>query len=71
MLALIIVSIFVNTLILGFNSSSRTYAYSPCNCVIFVMDDIEDYGVNNVQIAVMDYFISKNLPFTASIIVSK
>jgi predicted deacetylase len=35
------------------------------------MDDIADYGVNNVQIAVMNYFISKNLPFTASIIVSR
>jgi peptidoglycan/xylan/chitin deacetylase (PgdA/CDA1 family) len=71
MLALVIATIFVNTLVLGFNSSSPTYAYSPCNCVIFAMDDIADYGVNNVQLATMDYFISKNLPFTASIIVSK
>jgi peptidoglycan/xylan/chitin deacetylase (PgdA/CDA1 family) len=61
---------FANTFILGFNSSS-TYAYSPCNCVIFTMDDMADYGVNNVQLVVMDYFISRNLPFTASIIVSK
>jgi peptidoglycan/xylan/chitin deacetylase (PgdA/CDA1 family) len=70
MLVLVIVSMFANILILGFNSTS-SYAYSPCNCVIFAMDDMEDYGVNNVQIAVMNYFISKNLPFTASIIVSK
>jgi peptidoglycan/xylan/chitin deacetylase (PgdA/CDA1 family) len=48
-----------------------TYAYSPCNCVIFVMDDINDDGVDNVELAVMDYFISHNLPFTSSIIVSK
>jgi peptidoglycan/xylan/chitin deacetylase (PgdA/CDA1 family) len=33
------------------------------------MDDIEDYGFNKVQLSTMDYFISKNLPFTASIIV--
>jgi predicted deacetylase len=33
------------------------------------MDDMQDYGVTNVQLATMDYFISKNLPFTASIIV--
>ena len=50
---------------------SPTYAYSPCTCVIFVMDDLNDDGVNNVELATMDYFISKNLPFTASIIVSK
>ena len=35
------------------------------------MDDLNDRGVNNVDLAVMDYFISNNLPFTASIIVSK
>jgi peptidoglycan/xylan/chitin deacetylase (PgdA/CDA1 family) len=69
-LALIIASMFANTIILGFNST-HSYAYSPCNCVIFAMDDIADYGVNNMQIAVMDYFISRNLSFTASIIVSK
>ena len=40
-------------------------------CVIFAMDDIEDYGFNKVQLATMDYFISKNLPFTASIIASQ
>jgi peptidoglycan/xylan/chitin deacetylase (PgdA/CDA1 family) len=72
LLVLILVSIFANTTILELNNSNfSSYAYSACNCVIFAMDDIEDYGVNNVQIAVMDYFISKNLPFTASIIVSK
>jgi peptidoglycan/xylan/chitin deacetylase (PgdA/CDA1 family) len=70
MLGLIIVSIFANAIILGFNSTS-SYGYSACNCVIFAMDDIADYGVNNVQIAVMDYFISRNLPFTASIIAGK
>jgi peptidoglycan/xylan/chitin deacetylase (PgdA/CDA1 family) len=69
-LALIIVSVFSNTIILGFNST-HSYAYSACNCVIFAMDDIADYGVNNVQIAAMDYFISRNLSFTASIIVSE
>jgi hypothetical protein len=47
-----------------------SHAYSACNCVIFAMDDMQDYGFNNVQLATMDYFISKNLPFTASIVVS-
>jgi hypothetical protein len=35
------------------------------------MDDIADYGSNKVQSATMEYFISKNLPFTSSIIVSQ
>jgi peptidoglycan/xylan/chitin deacetylase (PgdA/CDA1 family) len=60
---------FAHTAILVFYSNSSS-AYSSCNCVIFAMDDMKDYGLNNVQLATMDYFISKNLPFTASIIVS-
>src|SRR5215203_1238598 len=70
MIALILFSMFTHIAILGFNSPP-SYAYSPCNCVIFAMDDIADYGSNKVQLATMDYFISKNLPFTASIVVSK
>jgi peptidoglycan/xylan/chitin deacetylase (PgdA/CDA1 family) len=56
------------TNILGF-SPKHTYGYSACNCVIFAMDDMGDYGYNNIQLAVMDYFISKNMPFMASIVV--
>jgi hypothetical protein len=61
---------FAHAIILGFNSAP-SYAYSPCNCVIFAMDDISDFGGSKVQLATMDYFISKNFPFTASIIVSQ
>jgi peptidoglycan/xylan/chitin deacetylase (PgdA/CDA1 family) len=64
---LIAFAIFAHTIILGLNYSP-SYAYSPCNCVIFAMDDIADHGGVKVQLATMDYFISKNLPFTASII---
>jgi peptidoglycan/xylan/chitin deacetylase (PgdA/CDA1 family) len=67
---LILFSMFAHTVILGLNSSP-SYAYSPCYCVIFAMDDISDFGSSKAQLAVMDYFISKNLPFTASIIVSQ
>jgi peptidoglycan/xylan/chitin deacetylase (PgdA/CDA1 family) len=59
---------FAQPIILVFSSTS-SYAYSACNCVIFAMDDMGDYGYNKVQLATMDYFISKNLPFTASIVV--
>jgi peptidoglycan/xylan/chitin deacetylase (PgdA/CDA1 family) len=66
----ILFSIFAHAMILGFTSTPG-YAYSPCRCVIFVMDDVNDSTYSKVQIATMDYFISKNLPFTASIIVSQ
>jgi Polysaccharide deacetylase len=56
--------------ILGFNLTP-SYAYSPCNCVVFAMDDISDFGASKVQLATMDYFLTKKLPFTASIIVSE
>lgn len=63
-------------LIIGITAHASTlrlypsYAYTPCDCVIFVMDDLNDSTYSKVQSATMDYFISKNLPFTASIIVS-
>lgn len=31
-----------------------------CNCVIFRMDDIQDYWLNSAQVAVMNLFLSKN-----------
>jgi hypothetical protein len=68
-ISLIIISMLTHFTIVG--SYITSYAYSPCNCVIFAMDDIADFGGNKIQLAVMDYFLSKNLPFTASIIVSE
>ena len=70
MMLSILVGMLFYSMSLGFNLTS-SYAYSPCNCVIFAMDDISDYGARKVQLATMDYFISKNLPFTASITVSQ
>ncbi len=68
----ILFTMFIHTSILGSNSApSYAQSQSLCNCVIFAMDDIADYGYNKVQLATMDYFISKELPFTASIIVSQ
>ncbi len=58
------------TTILSSNSITTSYGYSPCNCVIFVMDDMADHGSNSVQLATMDYFISKNMPFTPSIVIA-
>src|SRR5437763_15834258 len=33
---------------------------STCKCVVFRMDDIQDYWLNSVQVAVMNLFLSKN-----------
>jgi hypothetical protein len=65
----ILLSIFAHATILG-SISTPSYAYSPCSCVIFVMDDVNDSTYRKVQIATMDYFLDRNLPFTAGIIVS-
>jgi peptidoglycan/xylan/chitin deacetylase (PgdA/CDA1 family) len=32
---------------------------SKCNCIVFRLDDIQDYWLNSVQSAVMDLFMSK------------
>src|SRR4029079_8612159 len=32
---------------------------SKCNCIVFRLDDIQDYWLNSVQSAVMDLFLSK------------
>jgi peptidoglycan/xylan/chitin deacetylase (PgdA/CDA1 family) len=70
-LILVIIMFAINTMLSSNSIITTSYTYSSCNCVIFAMSHIADYGSNNVQLATMDYFISKNLQFTASIIVSK
>lgn len=32
---------------------------SKCNCIVFRLDDIQDYWLNSVQSAVMELFMSK------------
>ena len=33
---------------------------SSCKCIVFRMDDIQDYWLNSAQVAVMNLFLSKN-----------
>lgn len=37
---------------------------ATCNCVVFRLDDVQDYWINSVQAAVMDKFINKNAKLT-------
>jgi 3D (Asp-Asp-Asp) domain-containing protein/peptidoglycan/xylan/chitin deacetylase (PgdA/CDA1 family) len=46
----------------------RTPIQSACRCVIFRMDDIQDFGFQAGQLAVMNMFLSKNLKLTTGII---
>jgi len=41
---------------------------SSCNCVAFRFDDVQDYWLNDVQIAYVNTFVEKNIPLTVGII---
>ena len=41
---------------------------SSCNCVAFRFDDVQDYWLNDVQIAYVNTFVDKNIPLTVGII---
>src|SRR5215210_3701516 len=48
----------------GDNGTAR----SNCNCVVFRIDDIQDYWIKSGQLAAMDQFISRNQSATLGII---
>ena len=43
---------------------------SPCNCVIFRMDDVQDNFIDEAQAAAMNLFILKNQPLTLGLIMN-
>ncbi|MFL6510463.1 MAG: polysaccharide deacetylase family protein, partial [Nitrososphaera sp.] len=52
-------------------SNKPAQAYTSCNCVIFRLDDVEDHGnADQPNIAIMNYFISKNHKLSSEIIVN-
>src|ERR1051326_1395348 len=42
------------------SSITGTTTSSSCKCIVFRMDDIQDYWLNSAQVAVMNLFLSKN-----------
>ena len=42
----------------------------PCNCVVFRMDDLQDYWLNKAQVSVMDLFLSKNHSLSLGLIMN-
>jgi hypothetical protein len=45
-------------------------SHSRCNCVVFRMDDVQDYWVKAGQLAVMEQFASRNQSLTVGIIMN-
>ena len=51
-------------------AKNTTSVYS-CNCVIFRMDDVQDFWIDQAQIAPMNLFLSKNQSLTLGLIMNK
>ena len=71
---LIILFIISNIIILPYDSFSQEIANDgiihKCNCVVFKMDDIQDYWIQEGQITPMNIFISKNQSLTLGLIMN-
>ena len=57
---------YSETIAMGDNGTAR----SDCNCVVFRMDDIQDYWLKSAQLAAMDQFLSRNQSLTLGIIMN-
>jgi peptidoglycan/xylan/chitin deacetylase (PgdA/CDA1 family)/3D (Asp-Asp-Asp) domain-containing protein len=55
-----------NSNVLPPNFTSQSY----CKCVIFRLDDVQDYYLNSVQMAQMDLFMSKNQSLSLGVIMN-
>ena len=69
-----ILFIISNIIILPYDSSLQGVVndgiIGKCNCVVFRMDDIQDYWIQEGQITPMDVFISKNQSLTLGLIMN-
>ena len=57
----------------GSTASDRNIQYDEligCNCVVFRMDDVQDYWLNDVQTAVMNLFLNKNHTISLGLIMN-
>jgi peptidoglycan/xylan/chitin deacetylase (PgdA/CDA1 family) len=52
----------------AYASTISPFSSNSCNCIIFRMDDIQDYWLSSVQTAVMDLFLSKNQSISLGLI---
>lgn len=42
----------------------------PCNCVVIRMDDLQDFWLDNAQVAAMNVFTNKNIKMTPDLIMN-
>ena len=61
---------FSTSLTMATIASGQENSYLPCKCVIFRLDDVGDYGANQVQSSIMDHFISENKKLIVAIILN-
>ena len=55
-----------------YNSTSYSHYNNgtSCNCVVFRMDDLQDYWIRTAQITGMNLFLSKHIPLSLAIIMN-
>lgn len=64
----LVISLFSIPIPVRAPSSPVDVTQSSCNCIIFRIDDIQDYWLNQVQNGLMDHFMSKNEKVTLGVI---
>ena len=70
MISMLLVTI--STLSLSWQQAhAATFSNNPCNCVIFRMDDIQDYFDNHAQVAVFDLFLKEDKSLSAGVIMNE
>jgi peptidoglycan/xylan/chitin deacetylase (PgdA/CDA1 family) len=70
--ATVVIAIMLVAPSYSFFPTRSAQAYSPCNCVIFRLDDLEDQGnTDKPNVAIMQHFIDNNHKLSAEIIVNK
>jgi peptidoglycan/xylan/chitin deacetylase (PgdA/CDA1 family) len=63
---------FLEQLLLNQPITKEAYSQTNyCRCVAFKVDDIQDYYVNNTQMAIIDLFQKKNASFTTGVLAGK
>ena len=65
----IFIFIFIFIVIPTFSLSLSLPSDYGCSCVVFRIDDIQDYWIEQAQIAAMDLFISKNLTLSVGLVI--
>ena len=69
----IVIFAFIFIIFLNLTSAPQSFSLvgknkTNCNCVIFRLDDIQDYYLNRIQLALMNVFLEKNQSLSVGLI---